>query len=100
MTEGVGFSLPNTSFIQDFSLHLVSQIQSKTEAQTRKSIGLVPETKAFSFYINGGLDKQKLERNNIETMRSMQFLYKTTGDEEQSIHLTAKVLHKELLLRK
>jgi hypothetical protein len=57
---------------------------------------LLPETKAFSFYINGGLDKTKLERNNIETLRSMQFLYKTTGDEEQAIHLTAKVLHKEL----
>lgn len=76
-------------------MHLVSQIASKTE-QARKSIGLVPETKAFSFFINGGLDKQKLERNHIETLRSMQFLYKNTGDEEQAVHLTAKVLHKEL----
>jgi len=48
----------------------------------RKSIGLIPETKAFSFYINGGLDKTKLERNNIETLRSLQFIYKATGDEE------------------
>ena len=66
----------------------------------RKSIGLIPDTKAFSFYINGGLDKTKLERNNIETLRSLQFIYKTTGDEEQAIHMTAKVLHKELQVRK
>ena len=29
-------------------------------------VGLAPEAQAFSFYINGGLDKRKLEKNYIE----------------------------------
>jgi len=33
LTEGVGYSLPHTSFIQDFDLHLVSQIKANDSNQ-------------------------------------------------------------------
>lgn len=45
-------------------------------------VGLAPEAQAFSFYINGGLDKRKLERNYTETMRSIVELSQMKGDND------------------
>ena len=57
-TEKVSFKLPNTSFNNSYSKHLLSSI---TEGDARKQSNLSLDTKAFAFYINGGLDKSKLE---------------------------------------
>ena len=32
-------------------------------------VGLSPEISAFSFYINGGLDKRRLEKTYIDTLK-------------------------------
>jgi hypothetical protein len=32
-------------------------------------VGLAPEVSAFSFYINGGLDKRRLDKTYIETLK-------------------------------
>jgi len=60
-TDDDGSSLPNTNFNFDFRGHLLSQMSAR--------VGLAPETQAFSFYINGGLDKRRLEKTYIDTLR-------------------------------
>ncbi len=77
-------TLPNTQFCFDLRDHLLNQMSAR--------VGLAPEAQAFSFYINGGLDKRKLERNYIETMRSLVELYQMKGDNDQAVTLTAKHL--------
>ncbi len=54
-------TLPSTSFNTDFKQHLLSQMSAR--------VGLAPEVSAFSFYINGGLDKRRLDKTYIETLK-------------------------------
>jgi len=54
-------SLPNTTFNSDFKQHLLTQMSAR--------VGLSPEISAFSFYINGGLDKRRLEKTYIDTLK-------------------------------
>lgn len=55
-------------------------------------VGLAPEAQAFSFYINGGLDKRKLEKNYIETMRALAELNQILGENEKAVMIAAKHL--------
>jgi len=32
-------------------------------------VGIAPEVSAFSFYINGGLDKRRLDRTYVDTLK-------------------------------
>ena len=57
-TERGNFKLPNTSFNNDYKKQLVESI---SEDAARKQSSMSLETKAFAFYINGGIDKTKLE---------------------------------------
>ena len=43
-------------------------------------VGLAPEVSAFSFYINGGLDKRRLDRTYIETLKFLAQVYQHLGD--------------------
>ena len=54
-------NLPSTSFNSDFKQHLLSQMTAR--------VGLAPDVSAFSFYINGGLDKRRLDRTYIDTLK-------------------------------
>lgn len=65
-TEKVNFKLPNTSFNNNFSNYLLASI---TEDDARRQNNLALDTKAFAFYINGGLDKSKLDYNYVKTLR-------------------------------
>jgi len=64
--------LPNTNFNFDFRAHLLNQMSAR--------VGLAPESHAFSFYINGGLDKKKLEKTYIDTLRFMASLSQSQND--------------------
>ena len=63
-TEKVNFKLPNTSFNNGYLSHLLESISEDT-ARKQNS---VLDTKAFAFYINGGLDKTKLEQSYVITL--------------------------------
>lgn len=57
-------------------------------------VGLAPEVSAFSFYINGGLDKRRLDKTYIETLKFLAQVYQHLGDTNQTIMLSATFLHK------
>ena len=59
-------------------------------------IGLAPEVSAFSFYINGGLDKRRLDKTYIETLKFLAQVHQHLGDTNSTIMLTATFLHKQL----
>ena len=59
--EDQDVNLPSTSFNSDFKQHLLSQMTAR--------VGLAPDVSAFSFYINGGLDKRRFDRTYIDTLK-------------------------------
>lgn len=56
-----GFKLPRTSFNNNYQHHLISAITEEKGEKARQQNGLPTVTKAFAFFINGGLDKDMLE---------------------------------------
>lgn len=40
----------------------------------------LPQTHAFSFYINGGLDKRRLQASHAETLKLMAQVHGNLGD--------------------
>ena len=76
-TEKVNFKLPNTSFNNTYANHLLSSI---TE-DARKQTSLALDTKAFAFFINGGLDKSKLETSYVLTLNLLSHVCTRRGDQ-------------------
>lgn len=70
--EDQDVNLPSTSFNSDFKQHLLSQMTAR--------VGLAPDVSAFSFYINGGLDKRRLDRTYIDTLKFLSQVYQHLGD--------------------
>ena len=70
--EDQDVNLPSTSFNSDFKQHLISQMTAR--------VGLAPDISAFSFYINGGLDKRRLDRTYIDTLKFLSQVYQHLGD--------------------
>ena len=63
-TEKVNFKLPNTSFNNNYMSHHLESISEDARKQNTMQL----ESKAFAFYINGGLDKSKLEHSYVKTL--------------------------------
>ena len=70
--EDQDVNLPSTSFNSDFKQHLLNQMTAR--------VGLAPDVSAFSFYINGGLDKRRLDRTYIDTLKFLSQVYQHLGD--------------------
>lgn len=70
--EDQDVNLPSTSFNSDFKQHLLSQMTAR--------VGLAPDVSAFSFYINGGLDKRRLDRTYIDTLKFLSQVFQHLGD--------------------
>lgn len=43
-------------------------------------VGLAPDVSAFSFYINGGLDKRRLDKTYIDTLKFLAQVHSHLGD--------------------
>ena len=82
-SEGVGRILPKTNFNKDFENHLITQVSSSSSATknslARSKVGQLPETQAFGFYINGGLDITKLEATQNDTLMYMSSVFENIG---------------------
>ena len=60
---------------------------------------LYPETQAFSFFINGGIDKKKLLIAQIHTLKYLASTFEQNGFQEGKIEYSRKFLSKELELK-
>ena len=67
--------------------HLLSSI---TEDDARRQSNLPLDAKAFAFYINGGLDKSKLEKNYVRTLSLLSQVCKMRGDQYWSDYFFSK----------
>lgn len=76
-TEKVSFKLPNTSFNNNYERHVLDTI---TDGAARKQTTIPMDTKAFAFYINGGLDKTKLEKSYVQTLSLLSDVCRMRGD--------------------
>jgi len=85
-TEKVKFKLPNTSFNNTYTSHLLSSI---TE-DARKQTALALDTKAFAFFINGGLDKSKLEASYVLTLNLLSHVCTRRGDQYWADYFESK----------
>ena len=63
-----GCKLPRTSFNNNYQNHLLNAIVEEKGQKAKKQNDTPTVTKAFAFFINGGLDKDLLEQTYIETL--------------------------------
>ena len=73
----MNFKLPNTSFNNDYMGHLLESI---SDEPAKKQSSMNFDAKAFSFYINGGLDKAELECSYVVTLNLLSLVCKMRGD--------------------
>ena len=76
-----GVEIPNISLNNDMDLYLLNQI----EAENTK-MNSAPSTQNFAFFISGGLDKVKLEKNYTLTLFYMAQVYTKQGQNEKAVH--------------
>ena len=76
------FKIPRTSFNNNFQNHLLSAITETSGEKARQQNGLPTVTKAFAFFINGGLDKDLLEKTYIETLQLLSTCRHWKGDDQ------------------
>ena len=90
------FKIPRTSFNNNFQNHLLSAITETQGEQAKQQDGLPTVTKAFAFFINGGLDKDLLERTYIETLQLLSTCRRWKGDELYSRYFLNKAIILEM----
>ncbi|CDW81364.1 kif1-binding protein homolog [Stylonychia lemnae] len=83
----------NTSLLNDFDQYLLSQIE---QSQSKQG---VPLTQDFAFYINGGIDKSKLEKNYTLTLFYMAQVYTKLGQNEKAVQFCADTMKRQLAFK-
>jgi len=79
----------HTSFIQDFDAFLQQQLDS-----IKKASKLLPEVSQFTFYVDGGLDLTKLEKNYTLTLFYMAQVYTKLNKNELAVNYCALTMQR------